>query len=75
MWIDYEKQWREEHESIEAEVKKLKFKKLVAEATELQHKNDWSGLRGEPMTRLSVMKQEYKKRTGKTLFVERRVYP
>jgi hypothetical protein len=69
--IDYDKQYREQREAIEAEVKKLKLKEIVAQAAELQRQNDWSGLMGNPMTRLNVLKAAYQKRTGKTFFVPR----
>jgi hypothetical protein len=74
MWIDYEKQWREKRESLEAEARKMKMKALKAEIEELQHENQWSGLYGKEMTRYSVLKKEYHRRTGKHFSVPRRVY-
>lgn len=75
MWIDYEKQYREEREAIEAKVEKMRMKAIREQAEELQHKNQWSGLRGQEMTRFDVLKKEFQKRTGKCFFVPRKVYP
>lgn len=72
---EFEKQWREEREGLEAEAKKMTMAQLRKDAEDLQHSNDWSGLRGREMTKLNVLKAEFKRRTKMTFYVERQVYP
>lgn len=75
MWeSEMERKWRIEREEIAAEIKKMSLKAIRAEAEDLTHQNDWSGLTGRPITKLRMLEAEFKKRTGKAFFVERRVY-
>ena len=75
MWIDYDKQYLEDKAQIEREIQTMKLKDIREQAEKLQHENDWLGLQGKEMTRFSILKDEFFKRTKTHFRVSRIVYP